>query len=388
MSLLNPDMAARLRQYHVDVQIQDSDTILLRNVPADRKRFNKQTTNLLLARPQEGMPFLICVDEDLEYKGGDSFLVRAFAGTQLRQGWRVLNLGYDGCLDLNDALHFALETLGFYLLVKSSRRTASYGRLQGSGNILASYGTNLTRKVEDPDVEPTVGRNHEIERVVTSICGWQARLPLIESESGMGKTNMLHAVARALAERRPGSQVISINMGVLLSGTLCESERENIISGLLHEVADDPDSIVLVLEHIEMAFLGNPRGALLVEQALDDRLRLAGTILPRWMSKTALGLLSRRIDLVRLDELNAAATTEALGNVLGRIAKHHCVHIDLSIINPTIERAIGLAGFFPSKAISLLDAAAARASLASAAEVEIYHVYLAGADFPSLDTDH
>lgn len=387
MNLLNPDLAARLRRRHVDVQIQDDDTILLRNVPADRRRFNKPATNLLLARPQVGMPFLVCVDEDLEYTGGDRFLLRAFAGAHLKQGWRVLNLCHEDCRDPHRALQLALGALGFDLRGAESGRLASRIPLEEPTGLLARFGTDLSRNAQDPDVEPTVGRRQELERVVASASGWQARLPLIAGESGIGKTNLLHAVTRKLAERRPGSSVISVNLAVLLAGTLCESERENILSALFHEAARNFDSLILAMEHMEMAFLGNPCGALLVEQALDDGLRLVGTVLPQSMPRAAAGVLSRRLDLVRLEELDAAETIEVLGHLRERLVWHHRVQIDASILGPTVERAASLAGWSPSKAISLLDSAAARAAFQGAEAVEILHVYAAGNDFPAADPE-
>ncbi len=387
MSLLNPDLAARLRKCKVDVQIQDTDTVLLRNVPADMKHFNKPVTNLLLVRPQEGMPFLICVDEDLEYTGGDRLLIRIFAAAQLRQGWRVLIMDHDECQDLHQALQFALEALGFEMNASGSGWAAPRARGADTGGILTSFGTNLTQRVRNPDVEPTVGRKREVERVIASISSWRARLPLIEAEPGIGKTNLLYALARELAEHLPGSRVISLNMGVLLVGTLWESEREKILSALFHEATENSDNLILAIEHLEVAFLSNPRGVLLVEQALDNGLRMVGTVLPQSIPGAAIGLLSRRLDLVRLEELDAATTIEILSKVMGRIAQHHGVQIETSIIKPTVERAVSLAGCLPSKAISLLDAAAGRAAFGGESVVEIYHVYLAADDFPDLDAE-
>jgi ATP-dependent Clp protease ATP-binding subunit ClpA len=253
--------------------------------------------------------------------------------------------------------------------------------------MLARFGTDLTRKVLDPQAEPTVGRAQAIERVVTSLSSWQARLTLVEGESGIGKTNLLHAVARKLAEHRPGSRLIMVNLGVLLAGTICDSDRENTLSLLFHEIAGDSDRLVLAMEHLETAFLHTPGGALLVEQALDDGLRFVGTAVPRSLPGAVAGILSGRLDVVRLEELDAAATSEVLNHLLGRIARHHGVRIDASIVGPAVERAASLAGCFPSKAISLLDSAAARASLLGAAEVELFHIYLAGGDLPAIDAE-
>jgi len=80
MSGLEAGLKARLKQLKVRIDNHpDEDTLLLHDVPADARRFSKPRTSVLVKRPRAGLPFLVCVDEDLEYVGPD----RGHGGAQL-----------------------------------------------------------------------------------------------------------------------------------------------------------------------------------------------------------------------------------------------------------------------------------------------------------------
>jgi hypothetical protein len=66
MAALEARLKARLKQLKVRVDTPDEDTLLLRNVPADCRSFSKPQTSVLVKRPRAGLPFLVCVDEDLK----------------------------------------------------------------------------------------------------------------------------------------------------------------------------------------------------------------------------------------------------------------------------------------------------------------------------------
>ena len=90
---LEPGLKAQLNHFKVRIDSPDEDTLLLRNVPADERCFNKARTSVLVKRPRAGLPFLVCVDEDLEYVGSDRELARAFSAGDRQQGWLVVTAG-------------------------------------------------------------------------------------------------------------------------------------------------------------------------------------------------------------------------------------------------------------------------------------------------------
>lgn len=371
------ELEERLRQLRVHVDVPDGDTVLLRNVPANDRFFNKPRTNLLIKRPREGMPYLICVDEDLDYTGTDSALARAFVAGHKQQGWRVLFVGNDTRADIQQVIEEALGAVGFdgrEPELKPPTVTVEHG---SRGKALASFAIEL---LADASTEPTIGREEKIEEVVSSLLQWQVRLPLIVGESGVGKTNLVRAVTRKLKRCRPQFKVMTVELSAVMAGTLFDSERESLLIALLKDVSDQPETVV-VLEHLEMALIGVPRGHLLLGQALDGGARLIGTTLPGYLSRFEIEPLTRRLQVTELIEMSMSETGEVLVTLRDRIAAHHRITIDETLLDAVIETALPLTAHFPAKAISLLDGAAARAVLAGESELSLFDVYTAGARF-------
>jgi len=374
--VVEQELEEKLKQLRVRVDVPDGDTVLLRNVPANDRFFNKSRTNILIKRPRAGMPYLICVDEDLDYTGIDSALARAFVAGQKQQGWRVLFVGHRLQSDIRELIEEALDALGFDGREPELRLPATTDEAAISGKILGSFARAVSIDAAD---EPTIGRTERIEDVVSSLLQWQVRLPLIVAESGVGKTNLIHAVARRLKLCRPW-RVLSVDLSAVMAGTLFDSERESLLTALLNDVKDQPETVV-VLEHLEMGIVGVPRGHLLLAQALDRGARLIGTTLPGYLAKFAIEPLTRRLQITELLETSLSETAEVLAALRDRIACHHQIAIDEALLAQVIETGIPLTGHFPAKAISLLDAAAGRAVLAGEEGLSMFDVHAAADRF-------
>ena len=372
VALVEQELEERLKQLRVHVDMPDGDTVLLRNVPANDRFFNKPRTNLLIKRPREGMPYLICVDEDLDYTGSDSGLARAFVSGHKQQGWRVLSVGSDPRAGLQRVVEEALGAVGFdgrEPELKPVPHPVEPNTTEGK--LLANFAVELSA---DLNHEQTIGREERIEEVVSSLLQWQVQLPLIVGESGVGKTNLVHAVTVRLKQFRPDHKVLSVEMSALMAGTLFDSERESLLMALLKEVADEPNRIV-VMEHLEMALIGVPRGHLLLVQSLDKGARIVGTTLPDHLSRFDVAPLRRRLRACELEELKIVETTEILRAVRDQIAEHHGISIGDSFLDVAVEASMGLDGHLPAKAISLVDAAAARAAMCGERELDNYYLH-------------
>jgi ATP-dependent Clp protease ATP-binding subunit ClpA len=144
---------------------------------------------------------LICVDEDLGYTGTDSALARAFVAGHKQQGWRVLFVGHDVRANIQSLIEEALGAVGFDGREPELKPPASTGEAGAArGRLLATFAVEVST---DAVYEPTIGREERIEEVVSSLLQWQVRLPLIVGDSGVGKTNLVKAVARRLQKCRP-----------------------------------------------------------------------------------------------------------------------------------------------------------------------------------------
>ncbi len=367
---LEKNLSKKLRELRVRVEAPDGDTILMRDVPTNEDFFNKPRTNLLIKRPREGMPYVVCVDEDLSYRGSDVSLARAFAGAKTERGWRALYVRADK--DSRRAIEEALVALGF-----DGRAPCLLSPKEESReSLLDIFGIDLSEGTG----EPTAGREEQAELAISCAIAWQRRLALIVGEAGMGKTNLLYEVARRLRALPCGFRVVCVDVGVLFAGTLFDSERENLLSKLLDEAMEDPIR-VLALEHIELAVSLAPQGALLLGRAIDRGAKLIGTTLPGLASRLETATLARRLQVIELGELSLSESEKVILSLKDSIALHHCVEIEDDVALSAIDYSLPLAGRLPAKAIALLDTAAARALLAGETELSSYYLRASASSF-------
>ena len=383
MAGLEPGLKARLKQLKVRVDSPDDDTVLLRDVPADSRCFSKPRTSVLVKRPRAGMPFLVCVDEDLEYVGPDREMARVFAAADRRQGWRVVPAGSGAYPQLDDAVHQALAMLG----ARWDKPPGLSGGAPGLSSpapglsspppgLLARFAVNITALVRDGAAQCTVGRAEEAEQTAASLLSWQRRLPVMVGAPGLGKTNLLYKVAAHLADVRPGWELLSVDLSCLLAGALWEGEREKLLNAALEEAVSGAP-MVLALERLELAVMTAPLAPWLLAGALDRGARLAATCLPPFVDKLGQGPLARRMDIIEIAELAREDAAAVLGHLRETLAAHHGVAIDAPVAEAAVARSLTLAGALPDKAITLLDAAAARAALCKQKAVTECDVYLA-----------
>jgi ATP-dependent Clp protease ATP-binding subunit ClpA len=366
---IEPSLEAKLKRMRLRMELPDRDTVAIKHVPANQRCFNKARTNLLIKRANEGMPCVVCVDEDLEYMGPDKDLAHAFAAGSTQQGWRVLTFGGSLHGDLTAALEYALDILG----ADEEPGNAYAAPVAAKNGLLATWAESLTDRIAACHAIPTLCRDEQIEQVAACVLGWQGRLPLILGEAGTGKTNLLHGVASLLAPRE--RKLLAVNMGALMAGTLFESEREALLVSLLREARES--GAVLAMEQAEWAVVGVPRSLVLLREALDHGVRLVATSAQEYGSRFQVHPLGSRLDIVQLKELCKDDTRRILELLRSSIAAHHNVALDAEVEQAAVERSLSMEGSLPGKAVGLLDNAAAHANLTGSAAVTLIDVYLA-----------
>jgi ATP-dependent Clp protease ATP-binding subunit ClpA len=368
-SNLAPALAAKLKRMRLRLELPDQDTLAVKRVPANQSCFNKSRTNLLIKRSTEGMPCVVCVDEDLEYLGTDQTLTHAFASGPTQQGWRILSFGGSLHGDLTATLEYALDILD---PEEDSDTKSVASAAPGKKRLLEVWSDNLTRRIAGSLTASTFFRDEEMEQVTACTLSWKGRLPLIVGDAGTGKTNLLYGVTRLLAHR--GREVLAVNMGAVMSGTLFESEREALLRTVLREAREL--NVVLAIEQAEWAVLGVPRSLVLLREALDHGVRMIASTTPEYACRFTVYPLGSRLEVVRLKELCASDTRRILEELRSSIAAHHRVDITAEIEQAAVERSLAMEGLLPGKAVMLLDAAAARASLVQSNAVTLTDIFL------------
>lgn len=361
-------MTLRLEAAGVRVELPDPHTAVLRSVPLDPERFNKSTSNVLVKRPAGGLPFVLGVDRDLEYRGADSRLAQAFAAGPRRQGWLLIRLGPAGG-ELAAAVGRALATMGF----DGGEPALPAFPDPLPGRLLATFAEELAA---DRRSAANVGRDEEVDVVRSSFEGWAPRLPVIVGPAGAGKRQLLVAVAHRLAAARRPRRLLAVGLGALFAGTLFDGERESLLDSLLAEAAASP-ATVLALERVDLAVSEAPHGPFLLARALDHGVALVGSTLPDFARTLRAVPLDGRWVLVAAPAAGPGRTLDVLRAVSSRVAEHHGVTIGDHLLEPLLQRAEELPGALPGKAVTLLDAAAGRARLSGAAEVDLIHLHLA-----------
>jgi ATP-dependent Clp protease ATP-binding subunit ClpB len=240
---------------------------------------------------------------------------------------------------------------------------------------LEKYGRDLTAEADEGKLDPVIGRDDEIRRVIQVLSRRTKNNPVLIGEPGVGKTAIVEGLAqRIVAGDIPESlrdrRVISLDIGALLAGSKYRGEFEERLKAVLKEVQDAGGQVVLFLDELHtIVGAGAAEGAvdaanLLKPMLARGELRAVGaTTLDEYrkhIEKDA--ALERRFQPVLVDEPSVEDTIAILRGLKERYEVHHKVRIQDSatIAAATLSHRYIADRFLPDKAIDLIDEAASR----------------------------
>ncbi len=250
------------------------------------------------------------------------------------------------------------------------------GDSQVSGaRVLASLTRDLTESAALGTLEPAIGRDKDIVSIAEILSRKTKNNVILVGEAGVGKTRIVEGLALAAFKGRgagvlSGYRFLELNMAALMAGTQYRGAFEERLLGLLEELRREPKSVLFIDEiHLIMG-AGSVEGgstdlANLLKPALArGELRCIGaTTLQEYRKFIERDpAIERRFQMLRIEELSAAATWEVLGHVRPGLQSHHGVHIS----GKAMHAAIALSQRYmpnrqlPDKAIDVLDQACAR----------------------------
>jgi len=240
---------------------------------------------------------------------------------------------------------------------------------------LERFGRDLTEMAEQSKLDPVIGRDEEIRRVIQVLSRRTKNNPVLIGEPGVGKTAIVEGLARrivsgdvpeSLRERR----VIALDMGALIAGAAYRGEFEERLKGVLKEVSDAQGQIILFLDELHtIVGAGAAQGSvdasnLLKPMLARGELRAVGaTTLDeyrKYIEKDA--ALERRFQPVMVGEPSVQDTIAILRGLKERYEVHHKVRIQDSalIAAATLSHRYIADRFLPDKAIDLIDEAASK----------------------------
>ena len=276
--------------------------------------------------------------------------------------------------DLNRVRQQVIQLLSGY---QGKEAVASNGPAEGTPStslVLDQFGRNLTQAAREGKLDPVIGRETEIERVMQILSRRTKNNPVLIGEPGVGKTAVVEGLAQAIVkndvpETLKDKQLYSLDLGALVAGSRYRGDFEERLKKVLKEIKTRGDIILFIDEIHTLVGAGAAEGAIDAASILKPMLArgelqtIGATTLDEYrkhLEKDA--ALERRFQPIQVKEPSVAHTIEILRGLRDRYETHHRV----SITDGALAAAANLADryvsdrFLPDKAIDLIDEAGSR----------------------------
>ena len=243
---------------------------------------------------------------------------------------------------------------------------------------LQKFAINLCERAKEGKLDPVIGRDDEIRRVLQILSRRTKNNPILIGEPGVGKTaiaeGLAHRIVRGdVPENLKQKQIYSLDMGALIAGAKYQGEFEERLKGVVNEVVAAAGEIILFIDEIHtLVGAGKSSGAMdaanILKPALarGDLRAIGATTLDEYQKYFETDkALERRFQKVMVDEPDEAATISILRGLKERYETHHKVRIkdDAIIAAVSLSARYITDRYLPDKAIDLVDEAAAKLRL-------------------------
>lgn len=255
-----------------------------------------------------------------------------------------------------------------------TQNNAAGGKLE----FLSKFATNLNERASAGKLDPVIGRDEEIRRVLQILSRRTKNNPILVGEPGVGKTAIAEGLAQkivdgAVPENLKDKMVYSLDMGALIAGAKYQGEFEERLKGVVKDVVDSQGQIILFIDEIHtLVGAGRASGAMDASNILKPALArgelrtIGSTTLDEYQKYfEADKALERRFQMVMVDEPTPAESIAILRGLKEKYENHHRVRIedDALIAAVNLSHRYITSRFLPDKAIDLVDEAASKLRL-------------------------
>src|SRR5215475_11416982 len=245
---------------------------------------------------------------------------------------------------------------------------------QQSGGALEAYTVNLNAQALVGKIDPLIGRDRELERVIQTLCRRRKNNPLLVGEAGVGKTAIAEGLARRIVEGQVPEilakcQVYALDMGALLAGTKYRGDFEQRLKAVLKQLVDNPNAILFIDEIHTLIGAGAASGGTLDASNLLKPALSTGAL--KCIGATTYNeyrgvfekdhALSRRFQKIDVVEPSVDETVEILKGPKSRFEAHHGVKYNATALTSAVELSARYINdrHLPDKAIDVIDEAGA-----------------------------
>ena len=245
---------------------------------------------------------------------------------------------------------------------------------QASGGALENFAQNLNAQALMGKIDPLIGRDKELERVIQTLCRRRKNNPLLVGEAGVGKTAIAEGLARRIVEGRvpeilSGATVYALDMGTLLAGTKYRGDFEQRLKAVLKQLLENPNAILFIDEIHTLIGAGAASGGTLDASNLLKPALSSGNL--KCIGATTYleyrgvfekdHALSRRFQKIDVNEPSVEETVAILRGLKSRFEEHHSVKYSSAAIVSAAELAAKFINdrHLPDKAIDVIDEAGA-----------------------------
>src|SRR3954468_324912 len=264
--------------------------------------------------------------------------------------------------------------------------TGQTGDPKKSSKLLDQFGRNLTKLAADGKLDPVVGRETEIERIMQILSQRTKNNPVLIGEPGVGKTAVVEGLAQRITnadvpELLKGKQIYTLDLAALVAGSKYRGEFEERLKKVMKEITQRGDIILFIDELHNLVGAGAAEGAIDAASILKPALArgelqtVGATTLDEYRKYLERdSALERRFQQIRVDQPSPEETVQILKGLRDRYEQHH----KIEITDEALEAAAELADRYisdrqlPDKAIDLIDEAASRMRIKSMTSPPVY----------------